>query len=114
MNRRPRLTVPRPVAMFLPPVLALLLAAAYTQFQATQAETAAHALCDRFGPGAAIAPFVHEALAAEFEVRDEGAGSTTLVAVRSVYRLRQEEYRCTISHDGARVRAASVSRVELE
>jgi len=114
MNKSSRITVSRPVALFLPPVLALILAAGYTQYRSGKAADEAHALCARFPSGALIDDFVRDALAADFEVRDEGRDSNVLIAAKSVYRFAEEQYRCTVRHDGKRILMAEVSKVEVD
>ena len=109
-----RITVPRPVAVFLPPVLALILAVIYHQWQAGKAGDEAAALCARFNSGGAIDAFVREALAADFEVRDDGRDSKVVIASKEVFRLQRESYRCTVRHDGARILAADAGMVVVD
>ncbi len=114
MTRPPKRTVPRPIAMFLPPVAALLLAAVYTTWQARDAAAAAATLCAQFKAGDALDNFVRAALDAEFEVQDNGPGSLSMIAAKEVFRLDRESYRCTAHHDGSKIRAMEATMVKLE
>jgi len=104
----PAVVVPRPVAIFLPPVLALVLAGIYHHWQAGRAADEAAALCARFATGD-VKIFVQEALAADFTVHDEGAGSDVVIASKEVFSLRKEHYRCVVRHDGDRILSAETS-----
>lgn len=111
LHRRP---VPRVVAMFLPPLMALSLAVVFMQMQARDARDSALALCAQFGPGDALDDFVKAARAAEFDVQEANADALTVIAQKDVWRLEHEGYRCSVRHDGGRVTATETSFVILE
>lgn len=112
MKRRnpPAVVVPRPVAIFLPPVIALALAYVYHHWQAGQAADETAALCARFTQGD-VKIFVQEALSADFAVHDEGAGSNVVIASRDVFGLRKQSYRCVVRHAGDRILSAETAHV---
>ena len=110
----PKRSIPRAMAMFLPPVLALALAAAYQQRQATQALTSAEALCAHFKPGDAVKDFVLAALAADFKLQGEGPESLEVIAAKEVYRLEHESYRCKVRHDGAKILSTATTVVRID
>jgi hypothetical protein len=110
----PKIQVPRVVATFLPPVLALALALIYHQWQAGKTGSEVSALCAQFKPGDSVAAFVRAAHAADFEVRDDASDPQRIIAVRDVYRLQHESYRCNVQHDGTRILAAETSMVVLD
>ncbi len=110
----PKRSVPRTVAMFLPPILALGLAVIYQQWQATQAQASAAALCARFKAGDPIKDFVLAALEADFKLQGEGAESLEVMAAKDVYRFEQESYRCSARHDGAKILSTATRVVRIE
>lgn len=111
LRRRP---VPRVVAVFLPPLMALALAVGFTQMQARDARDSALALCARFKPGDDLNDFVNAARADDFEVQEQSAGALTVIAQKDVWRLEHEGYRCSVRHDGGRVVSTEATFVILE
>jgi hypothetical protein len=109
----PKRPVPRTVAMFLPPILALGLAVVYQQWQATQAQTSAAALCTHFKPGDPIKDFVLAALEADFKLQGEGAESQEVIAAKEVYRFEQESYLCRARHDGTKILSTATNIVRI-
>ncbi len=110
----PKKSIPRVLAMFLPPVLALVLAVVYQQWQARQAQESADTLCARFRPGDAVKDFVLAALEADFKLQGEGPQSLEVVAAKEVYHLERESYRCKVRHDGAKILSTATSVVRIE
>ena len=110
----PKRRIPRTVAMFLPPLVALALAAAYQQWQATQAQASAEALCAQFKPGDVVKDFALAALEAEFKLQGEGPDSLEVIAAKEVYRMEHESYRCSVRHDGAKILSIATHRVRIE
>ena len=110
----PKRRIPRTVAMFLPPLVALALAAAYQQWQATQAQTSAEALCAQFKPGDVVKDFALAALEAEFKLQGEGPDSLEVIAAKEVYRMEHESYRCSVRHDGAKILSIATHMVRIE
>lgn len=110
----PKRRIPRTIAKFLPPVLALALAAAYQQWQAKQAQASAEALCAQFKPGDVVKDFTLAALEAEFELQGEGPDSLEVIAAKEVYRMERESYRCSVRHDGAKILSLATHVVRIE
>ena len=110
----PKRSIPRAVGMFLPPLLALGMAAAYQQWQANQALASAEVLCARFKPGDRVKDFALAALEAEFKLQGEGPDSLEVIAAKEVYRLEHESYRCSARHDGAKILATATSVARLD
>ncbi|MSR14748.1 MAG: hypothetical protein EXR86_09345 [Gammaproteobacteria bacterium] len=94
-------------ALFLPPAAALILAAGYLHWQAQQARDAVTALCAQFNPGDTSSAFRQAASAAELELSEPTAA--TIVASKTIYRIEQESYRCSATHDGTTLRALKAS-----
>jgi len=113
MTRPPKRTLPRSVAIFLPPVAALLLAAVYTTWQARAAATAASALCAKFKSGDSLDSFMKFAREADFELFEGSPGSLSLTAAKDVYRWERESYRCTAYHDGGEILSTEATMVTL-
>jgi hypothetical protein len=99
------------VALFLPPVAALILAAGYLHWQATDALNAASALCARFQAGDPLADFRQAAGAVDFEISGDAPASRMLIAGKTIYRLAEESYRCTAQNDGINIVSLNVSVV---
>jgi hypothetical protein len=111
LHRRP---VPRALAVFLPPLMALLLAVAFTQWQAHDARASAQALCAGFKPGDSLHDFVSAARAADFDVQEPNAEALTVIAQKDVWRIHHEGYRCSAHHEGGRVLSTKATFVILE
>jgi hypothetical protein len=90
----------RLVALVVPPVLALLAAALYTQYRVNDAEEAVSAFCASVVPGMSAQAFIKRALAAELEVHDFGAESDDIVASRATYSWHREVFECRAERDG--------------
>jgi hypothetical protein len=101
--------LPRAVAMFLPPVLALLAAAAYTEWKMRGAERDAARLCSLVTPGMPLQQFVDTAIDGGFEVTGLNPASRTATASKVVYRLDAEVFRCRAEHDGTRIISTATS-----
>lgn len=110
----PPRTASRPVAMFLPPIIALLLAAIYTQWQAHLAEGLASSLCAQFKVGDSILAFKQAAAAhGDLEIHESHAPVPTITASKTVYQIKRESYRCHVTHDGAKILSLD-TRVDTE
>jgi hypothetical protein len=106
--------VSRPVAMFLPPIIALLLAAVYTQWQAHLAQGLASSLCAQFKAGDSVLAFKQAAAAhGDLELNESDAPVPTITASKTVYQLKRESYRCSVTHDGAKILSLD-TRVDIE
>jgi len=97
--------------LVLPPVLALIGAAAYIEYRTAGAERAVAEFCASIEPGLSALDFAERALARELEVHDFGVDSATVVASRKVYGWREEIHECRAERDSAgRIRAVHTGR----
>ncbi|MGH8597289.1 MAG: hypothetical protein ACREXT_11590 [Gammaproteobacteria bacterium] len=94
---------PRAVAIFLPPIAALALAALYMQMQSKQAQQAADGLCAQFKAGDSVAAFEKAARDTGFEIDGLGRNALLISATKIVYRINRESYRCSATHDGEKI-----------
>jgi hypothetical protein len=108
---KPRKPVPRPVAIFAPPAIALLLATGYFKYQERDAERETVALCARFEAGGVpVTEFALAAKAAGFQLAERGHGTAVkeVIASREVAGFQTKVFRCRAIHDGTTlVRAES-------
>jgi hypothetical protein len=86
-----------------PPLLALLGAVLYTNHRLTQAEVEVAGFCATIAKGMPARTFIERALAANFEVHDFGAESTTLIASTTVFAWKKETFECRAERDTAGV-----------
>ncbi len=94
-----------------PPVLALLGALAYAHHRLAQAEADVAAFCATIARGMPARTFIERALAANLEVHDYGAESSTIVAATTVYAWKKEVFECRAERDTAGlVRGAHTAR----
>ena len=101
----------RLVALVLPPVLALLGAAAYIEYRTAEAAREVAEFCASVEPGLTALDFMERALARELEVHDFGVDSPTVVASRKVYGWQEEIHECRGERDAAgRIRAVQTGR----
>lgn len=113
MKPASRKPVPRPVAVFAPPLIALVLASAYFKYQEREAWRQTEALCARFADGGA--PTTEFALAAKeggFTLSERGHGSASpeIVASRQLHGFREERLSCTVRHQDGTISSASTGR----
>jgi hypothetical protein len=106
--------IPRALGVFLPPVLALLLAVLYQQWQASRARESAETLCAQFNAGAAVTDFVVAARAADFDIEGAQPRSLLVIAHKDIYRLAHESYRCRARHDGTHILSTEADMVEID
>lgn len=114
-KKRPRLRIPRPLAIVLAPAVALMMATIWFSHQTKQTAEATDSLCAQFaGGGQALRDFVFEAQAAGFKLRDEGAGSREMIAAKEIYGIKHQSFRCVATHDGQTVLATAAEIVEIK
>jgi len=114
-KKRPRLRIPRPLAVVLAPAVAMMMATIWFShlIKKTAAET--DTFCAQFAAGGApLRDFVFEARAAGFSLRDEGAGSREMIAAKEVYGIKHQSYRCVAMHDGQTVLGTAAEIVEVK
>jgi hypothetical protein len=101
----------RLVSLVVPPVLALIGAAAYIEYRSASAAREVAEFCASVEPGLTALDFMERALARELEVHDFGVDSPTVVASRKVYGWQEEIHECRGERDGAgRIRAVHTGR----
>lgn len=106
-----RIPVPRPVAIFAPPVIALLLATGYFKYQERRLLRDTAALCERFEAGGApVTEFALAAKEAGFRLaeRRRGEAGQEMVASREVQGFKTTLFRCRAAHDGTYISGARV------
>lgn len=86
-------------AMFGTPFLALSAATIYTEWRAGQAEIEIASFCSSIPSGIPLTEFARRGLTAGFEVHDQGANSSSLMASKTVYALHKEVYTCRAERD---------------
>lgn len=110
---KPRKPVPRPVAIFAPPAIALLLATGYFKFKERETARETAALCARFAAsGAPVTEFVLAAKDAGFQLAERGHGKPVqeMVASREVQGFQTEVFRCVATHDGTTIARVDSAR----
>lgn len=108
---KPRKPVPRPVAMFAPPAIALLLATGYFKYQERAIGRETAALCARFeGSGSPVTEFALAAKEAGFRLAERGHGTAVqeMVASREIQGFQTTVFRCRASHDGTTITSVRV------
>jgi len=84
-----------------PPLLALVGAVLYTQHRLTQADADVAAFCATISQGMPARTFIERALAANFDVQDFGAESSTIVASTTVFAWTKKVFECRAERDTA-------------
>lgn len=91
------------------------MAGIWYRHQALEAAAATDALCTQFATGGApLRDFALEARLAGFGLRDTGAGSRELIAVREIHGFTGQSFRCRARHDGQTVLGTAVELVEMD
>lgn len=91
----------RSLQLVIPPVLALVGAVIYTEYRLTRAAEDVAAFCATVAKGLPGRAFVERALGANFEVHDDGADGSTLIASTTVFGWRKEIFECRATRDAA-------------
>ncbi|MBI2801347.1 MAG: hypothetical protein HYX63_13895 [Gammaproteobacteria bacterium] len=104
----PKPPIPRAVTILLPPVVAILAAWFYTNWQVQSAEREMAQFCAGINTGTLVPQFVQAALARNFTVA-KAEPEASLTASVAVYRLKREIFTCTARHEGEHVLSAALS-----
>ena len=93
--------------MVAPPLVAMLGAWFYTNWQVRTAEREINEFCVHLEPGLTVAQFTRAALARQFVVTT--AESSSITATKTVYGLKREVFSCIAQHDQTKLLSSAVS-----